>query len=98
MPSFSRTTTSAAETHLLGIQLGRVLRAGDVVLLEGTLGAGKTALVRGAAEGLGLDTGAVASPTYVIMHEYTQSAAAEAKATGPGADRPPDLPQPDPRK
>ena len=63
-------TASEAETVALGTDLGRTLRAGDVVLLTGTLGAGKTAFVRGLAAGLGADPDAVSSPTFTIAQEY----------------------------
>jgi tRNA threonylcarbamoyladenosine biosynthesis protein TsaE len=46
------------------------LRAGDVLLLSGNLGAGKTAFVRGLAEGLGIDPLEVSSPTFTLVHEY----------------------------
>ncbi len=64
------TTHSEAETRSVGRDLGRTLSAGAVVLLEGPLGAGKTAFARGLAEGLDCDTSAVASPTFTIVHEY----------------------------
>lgn len=69
---FVRTSRSEAETALIGAALGRLLRAGDVVLLDGMLGAGKTTLVRAVSAAMGLDTGAVASPTFVIVHEYSR--------------------------
>jgi tRNA threonylcarbamoyladenosine biosynthesis protein TsaE len=50
--------------------LAATLAAGDVVLLSGTLGAGKTAFVRGMAAGLGIDPGEVSSPTFTLIHEY----------------------------
>ena len=46
------------------------LSAGDVVLLYGTLGAGKTAFVRGLALGLGIQPDEVSSPTFTLVHEY----------------------------
>jgi tRNA threonylcarbamoyladenosine biosynthesis protein TsaE len=63
-------THSEAETTALGCALAARLRAGDVVLLAGPLGAGKTAFVRGLAEGLGAFPDDVASPTFAIVHEY----------------------------
>ncbi len=55
-----------AATEALGEALAELAVAGDVLALEGDLGAGKTALVRGLARGLGIDD-SVASPTYVLM-------------------------------
>ena len=63
-------TRSPEETELLGEELGRGLRGGEVVLLEGELGAGKTAFVRGLARGLGADPDEVASPTFVLLTAY----------------------------
>jgi tRNA threonylcarbamoyladenosine biosynthesis protein TsaE len=63
-------THSEEETIALARQLSRDLRPGDVVLLSGHLGAGKTAFVRGLAEGLGIDPGEVSSPTFTLVHEY----------------------------
>jgi len=59
------------DTISAGRELGSTLRSGDVVLLEGTLGAGKTAFVRGMAEGLGCESEAVSSPTFTIVQEYS---------------------------
>jgi len=53
----------------LGVRLSRLLRAGDLVLLTGELGAGKTTLTRGLGEGLGV-RGAVTSPTFVIARVH----------------------------
>ena len=69
MDSF--TTTSETETSAAGEALARTLRAGDVVLLFGNLGAGKTAFVRGMARGLGADPDEVSSPTFTIVQEYS---------------------------
>jgi tRNA threonylcarbamoyladenosine biosynthesis protein TsaE len=62
-------TTSAAQTRALGEVLGRVLRPGDVVVLAGDLGSGKTTFAQGVATALGI-TEPVTSPTYTIVHEY----------------------------
>ena len=63
-------TRSVEETRALGEQLGRdVLVAGDVVVLSGELGAGKTALAQGVGRGLGVD-GRVVSPTFTLVREY----------------------------
>jgi tRNA threonylcarbamoyladenosine biosynthesis protein TsaE len=58
-----------ADTEALGEQLAAGLRAGDLVVLAGPLGAGKTAFVRGLARGLGV-AGPVTSPTFVIAREH----------------------------
>ncbi len=62
-------TESAAETEQLGAELARALVPGDVVLINGELGAGKTTFVRGAARALGV-TEAVTSPTFTIGQRY----------------------------
>lgn len=64
-----RRTTSAEGTRRLGAALAGVLRAGDLVLLTGPLGAGKTTLAQGLAEGLGV-RGPVTSPTFVIARVH----------------------------
>ncbi|MFP4435612.1 MAG: tRNA (adenosine(37)-N6)-threonylcarbamoyltransferase complex ATPase subunit type 1 TsaE [Phycisphaerae bacterium] len=65
------TTHSPEETIELGKRLAARLGVGDVVTLDGLLGAGKTVLTRGIALGLGLaDERLVSSPTYVLVHEY----------------------------
>jgi tRNA threonylcarbamoyladenosine biosynthesis protein TsaE len=60
---------SPEETRRLGRELGKTLKAGDVVLLEGDLGAGKTTFVKGIAEACGV-TVQVRSPTFALMHRY----------------------------
>lgn len=58
-------------THAIGRRLGAAVAVGDVIALVGPLGAGKTALVRGIAEGAGVpDPREVNSPTFVIVNEY----------------------------
>jgi tRNA threonylcarbamoyladenosine biosynthesis protein TsaE len=64
------TTSSETETSAIGRELAATLSAGDVVLLFGDLGAGKTAFVRGLAEGLGVQRDEVSSPTFTLIHEY----------------------------
>jgi len=63
-------THSESETAAVGRDLAASLAAGSVVLLHGDLGAGKTALVRGLAEGLGAPPEEVSSPTFTLMQEY----------------------------
>lgn len=63
-------SSSVEETQAFGEQLGRVLRAGDVVALQGELGTGKTMLIQGIARGLGRDPNTIKSPTFVLMREY----------------------------
>jgi tRNA threonylcarbamoyladenosine biosynthesis protein TsaE len=63
------TTRNPGETEAAGEQLGRRLRAGDVVALTGELGAGKTCFVQGVARGLGVGAPAT-SPTFVLINEY----------------------------
>jgi tRNA threonylcarbamoyladenosine biosynthesis protein TsaE len=62
-------TSGPAETESLGAELARVLGDGDVVLVRGELGSGKTTLVRGAARALGVKD-PVTSPTFSIGHRY----------------------------
>ena len=68
-------TSSEQETGSVGESLGRTLRPGDVILLYGDLGAGKTAFVRGLARGLGANPEDVSSPTFTIVQEYAGKAA-----------------------
>ena len=60
---------SAAETMAVGRRLAGILWAGDVLLIEGDLGAGKTTFVAGLAEGLGVDE-PITSPTFILMRTY----------------------------
>ena len=65
-----RVTASEEETQAVARELSATLRAGDVLLVSGDLGAGKTTFVRGLAEGLGINPREVSSPTFTIVHEY----------------------------
>jgi len=62
-------TSSAAETEAVGARLAERLRPGDVVVLSGEVGAGKTTLIRGACRALGVG-GPVTSPTFTIGQRY----------------------------
>ena len=65
-----RASNSESETRAIAAALASTLQPGAVLLLSGDLGAGKTAFVRGLAEGLGLDPEEVTSPTFTLVHEY----------------------------
>ena len=62
-------SASVEQTHALGARLGTVLRTGDVIALQGDLGAGKTNFVQGLARGLGISED-VNSPTFILANEY----------------------------
>jgi tRNA threonylcarbamoyladenosine biosynthesis protein TsaE len=62
-------TSDSTQTEALGAELAAALKPGDIVLVRGELGAGKTTLVRGAARALGVGD-AVTSPTFSIGHRY----------------------------
>ena len=63
-------TGSEEDTRLTAKRWAASVAAGATVLLSGDLGAGKTAFVRGLAEGLGIDPADVTSPTFTLVHEY----------------------------
>lgn len=65
-----RESNSEAETEAIAAEFARELTGGEVIFLQGDLGAGKTAFVRGLARGLGASEDAVASPTFVIHTTY----------------------------
>ena len=69
-PGEPRLTQSEEETAAVARELAADLKASDVILLSGNLGAGKTAFVRGLAAGLGIDPEEVSSPTFTLVHEY----------------------------
>jgi tRNA threonylcarbamoyladenosine biosynthesis protein TsaE len=62
-------TSSVEETRKVGAALAELCRPGDVILLAGDLGAGKTALVQGAGDALGVE-GPITSPTFVLARQY----------------------------
>ena len=75
-PPSARVTVGEDETRALARELAALLGEGDVVALVGPLGAGKTAFVRGLAEGLGLAADErVASPSYTLVNEYRLASA-----------------------
>jgi tRNA threonylcarbamoyladenosine biosynthesis protein TsaE len=63
-------TESSEQTEQLGRQWADALQAGDVIALTGELGSGKTTLVRGVAEGLGVERSGVSSPSFVLVRTY----------------------------
>jgi tRNA threonylcarbamoyladenosine biosynthesis protein TsaE len=82
--------SSEGETLALGERIGTRVEPGDLILLSGQLGAGKTVLVRGIAAGMGIDPALVRSPTFVLHHVYRAGAKVlhhlDLYRLGPGAD------------
>jgi alanine racemase/tRNA threonylcarbamoyladenosine biosynthesis protein TsaE len=68
-PPLERTVATSDDMHALGVELAGMLRAGDLVVLTGPLGAGKTTLTRGIGEGLQV-RGPVQSPTFVLARTH----------------------------
>ena len=68
-PQLEARTTSVDETRALGAALAELVRPGDVVVLAGDLGAGKTAFTQGVGLGLGVET-RITSPTFTLAHVY----------------------------
>lgn len=69
MPEYQLTTNSYEETEKLGEKIAALLQPGDVIVLNGDLGVGKTTLTRGLARGLGIKRN-VKSPTFTLIREY----------------------------
>lgn len=69
-PTITIETSTTEQTMQVGEVIGRCCAAGDLIALQGELGAGKTQLVRGLANGLGLSPRLVSSPTFVMVQEY----------------------------
>ena len=63
------TTSSAEETITLGEKIGRLLKKGDIIAMQGTLAAGKTTITKGIAKALGI-TDTITSPTFCLISEY----------------------------
>ncbi len=78
--SQARTVVGGESMRELGRELGASLRIGDVVLLHGDLGAGKTTLTQGIAAALGIEA-AIQSPTFTLMSEYNATLADGSRAT-----------------
>lgn len=68
--TFELVSHSFEDTQAVGEQLGRLLKAGDVVAFYGELGSGKTTMIQGIARGLGREQETLKSPTFVLMREY----------------------------
>ncbi|MFF2053089.1 tRNA (adenosine(37)-N6)-threonylcarbamoyltransferase complex ATPase subunit type 1 TsaE [Leifsonia sp. NPDC058194] len=69
VPPITRTVATREDMHVLGVELAAILRPGDLLVLSGPLGAGKTTLTRGIGEGLGV-RGPVTSPTFVLARTH----------------------------
>jgi tRNA threonylcarbamoyladenosine biosynthesis protein TsaE len=72
---FDKAIASSEDMHVLGIRLAKELKVGDLVILIGPLGAGKTTLTRGVGEGLEVE-GNVSSPTFVIARTHKRESKA----------------------
>jgi tRNA threonylcarbamoyladenosine biosynthesis protein TsaE len=73
MKTLQQRSASAEETHEIGRRLGQLLRPGDVLLLTGELGSGKTCLTQGIGEGMGIED-PIKSSSFVLMNEYPAGA------------------------
>jgi tRNA threonylcarbamoyladenosine biosynthesis protein TsaE len=70
IPTGERQSRDVAETFALGKQIGAQLSGGEILLLDGPLGAGKTVFVKGLASGLGIDPEEVTSPSFTLVNPY----------------------------
>lgn len=66
----SHETTTPDQTRHIGCTLGKALKGGEVLAITGDLGSGKTQLVKGIAEGLGIAPSEITSPTFTLIHEH----------------------------
>jgi tRNA threonylcarbamoyladenosine biosynthesis protein TsaE len=71
LPQGEFTSSSPEQTFNLGFKLGAQLEGGEILLLSGPLGAGKTILVKGICSALGLDEGDVTSPSFTLVNPYS---------------------------
>lgn len=72
LPTGEWTCRSVAETFALGARLGASLSGGEIILLDGSLGAGKTVFTKGIASALGLDADDVTSPSFTLVNHYSE--------------------------
>ena len=72
LPAGTVTTRDEAETFALGRTVGAALAGGEVLLLDGPLGAGKTIFAKGLAHALGIDTDEVTSPSFTLVNIYDE--------------------------
>ena len=72
LPAGEWTCGSVEETFELGAQVGACLTGGEIILLDGPLGAGKTIFTKGLAFALGLDTDEVTSPSFTLVNHYKE--------------------------
>ena len=70
IPTGEWQSQSADETFEFGARLGSQLRGGEIILLDGPLGAGKTVFVKGVASALGIDPEEVTSPSFTLVNPY----------------------------
>jgi tRNA threonylcarbamoyladenosine biosynthesis protein TsaE len=70
LPTGEIVSPNQAETFNLGVRIGEALRGGEILLLSGALGAGKTVLVKGIAHALGVDEEDVTSPSFTLVNPY----------------------------
>ena len=63
-------TSNAAETFALGARIGAQVTGGEIILLDGPLGAGKTVFTKGLAAGLGIDPEEVTSPSFTLVNPH----------------------------
>lgn len=66
----SHQTAAPDQTRHIGCTLGKALKGGEVLAITGDLGSGKTQLVKGIAQGLGIESSDITSPTFTLIHEH----------------------------